>query len=276
MSNIGRLSSSQHGAQHAASGAPALQRVPQQGPSETRLAKDGTLKASHGHKSQLALDDDAHSCHQGPWTEHNRHASHQGHACADLARLSKESPHLAKQLSILIAQNPKMDARALEAMASLALKAPALANQMFTAIMEHPSLGKPLITAMPLVLEMHARVFAALRCEFPQLPERVLARIAESSLGRGLGQIMPGVGVGIAAWGAWDTAMALSDPALSAQTKALYAVANGMDWGAALGGLVAATGVGETAALAASASSLFLYARAEASKESDRARKHER
>lgn len=263
---------------HAKGGRAAAPHGPQGATQQdsTRLAKDVVAKVSPGSTSRLALDEEEHACHDELWSEHNRHASHHHHACADLAKLSKESPHLAESLMHLIAQNPRLRGRSLKAMVSLALAAPALANQMFTAIMEHPSLGKPLIAAMPKIAEVHARVLAALMREFPQLSERSLARIAESSLCRGLGQIIPGVGVGIAAWGAWDTAKALADPALSAQTKTLYAVANSMDWGAALGGLVAATGVGEAAALAASASSLFLYARAEASKEIDRGATHER
>lgn len=201
--------------------------------------------------------------------EHDRHAAHQVHTGVDVARLTREAPEVAEKLLQVIARNPRLEADAAEALVKLAERAPGLVGKLLDAALAHPVLGERLLAAAPRIGKVYAEVLGKLATEFPAVSERVLARIAENSVLRGIGKAIPVLGVGIAAWGTWDTAQAVIDPATSARTKALYVVANAADWGAAIGGIFAATGVGEVAAISAAVGSIYLYAKAEASKEAD-------
>lgn len=203
------------------------------------------------------------------FNEHNRHAAHNTHTAVDLAKFAKEAPHLAKHIAQIIAKNPGLDSRIINAMIDVGRYAPDLADTLLTQMTGHPTMTRPLLEAMPRIAKTFEGVLSSLKSQFPRLSEKSLARIAESSVGRGIAKAIPVVGVGIAVWGTYDTATAFLDPRLSKETKAYYAMASTADWGAAVGGLLAETGVGEAAAIAAAVASIGLFAKAEASKEND-------
>lgn len=207
--------------------------------------------------------------HDSIFNEHNRHTAHNTHTAIDLAKLAKEAPHIAHEVAEILARNPKLDSRIINAMIELGRYAPDLAGNLLKKINAHPTLCKPLLEAMPKIAKTYQGVLTGLKSQFPRLSEVTLARIAESSVGRGVAKAIPVVGVGIAVWGTYDTATAFLDPRLSKETKAYYALASTADWGAAIGGLLAETGVGEVAAIAAAVASIGLFAKAEASKEND-------
>ncbi|HEY9855459.1 MAG TPA: hypothetical protein V6D05_06970 [Stenomitos sp.] len=203
------------------------------------------------------------------FNEHNRHTAHNTHTAVDMAKLAKEAPHIAAEIGEIMAHNPSLDTRIVNAMVDMARYAPDLAHSLLKQAAAHPKLGKPLLQAMPKIAKTYEGVLAGLKSQFPRLSEKTLAHIAESSVGRGVAKAIPVVGVGIAAWGTVDTVGALVDPRLSKETKAYYAMASSADWGAAVGGLFAETGIGEAGAVAAAVASIGLFAKAEASKEND-------
>lgn len=203
------------------------------------------------------------------FNEHNRHTAHNTHTAIDMAKLAKEAPHIAREIGEILAHNPNLDTRIVNAMIDLVRWAPDLAHSLLKQAAAHPTLGKPLLLAMPKIAKTYEGVLAGLKTQFPRLSEKTLAHIAESSVGRGVAKAIPVLGVGIAAWGTYDTAKAFLDPRLSKETKAYYAMASTADWGAAIGGLLAETGVGEAAAVGAAVASIGLFAKAEASKEND-------
>lgn len=227
-------------------------------------------------KSPPKTGADARQCHPRPepssealLEEKHRHVAHEVHTGVDLARLAKEAPEIAEKLAHVIARSPRLEAATVEAIAELGQKAPTLTHKLLDTMLQHPAVGKQIAKAAPRVAKLYAEVVAKLAKEFPRLSPKLLARIAENSVMRGIGKAIPVLGVGIALWGSYDTAKAFLDPKTSDKTRALYASANAADWGAALGGIFAATGVGEAAAIAAAVGSIYLYAKAEASKELD-------
>lgn len=209
------------------------------------------------------------TAHDSIFSEHNRHTAHNSHTGIELAKLAKEAPHIAAEIAEVLAHNPRLDSRIVNAMIDMGRYAPDLAGTLLKKINAHPTLCKPLLEAMPKIAQTYKGVLTSLKTQFPRLSEVTLARIAESSVGRGVAKAIPVVGVGIAVWGTYDTATAFLDPRLSKETKAYYALASTADWGAAIGGLLAETGVGEVAAVAAAVASIGLFAKAEARKEND-------
>lgn len=222
-----------------------------------------------GPKTEHQQEEAPGSEHDSVFNEHNRHAAHNTHTAVDLAKFAKESPHLAKEIAEILIHNPRIDSRIVNAMIDLGRSAPELADTLLTAITGHPTMTRPLLEAMPRIAKTFNGVLAGLKTQFPRLSEKSLARIAESSVGRGVAKAIPLVGVGIALWGTYDTATAFLDPRLSRETKAYYAMASTADWGAAVGGIFAETGIGEAAAVGAAVASIGLFAKAEASKEND-------
>ena len=157
----------------------------------------------------------------------------------------------------------------MRALVEIGKDAPDLGRRLMTLTTEHPQVGGPLVKALPRIQAALSGVTGSLASEFPGLSRATLGRIAEHSVTRGIGKAIPVAGVAIAAWGTFDTGKAFLDPRLTDETRARYATANCMDWGAAVAGLLAETGVGEVAAITAAVASISLYARAEASKERD-------
>lgn len=201
--------------------------------------------------------------------EKKRHLAHQAHTGLDLARLGERAPHLAAEIAAILSKNPHLNPTSKQAMLKLADQAPDLAETVFTSIEHHPSLSRPMLNAVPKLVQVNGQVLTSLKKSYPQLSEQALSKITQKSIARGLGKVLPIVGVGLAAWGTMDTLKAAIDPRLSSTTKGLYAAANSADWGAAMGGVFAESGIGEVAAIGAAIASIGLYAKAEASKEVD-------
>lgn len=201
--------------------------------------------------------------------EKKRHLAHQAHTGLDLARLGERAPHLAAEIGAILSKNPHLNPSTRQAMVKLADQAPDLAETVFSTIEHHPTLSRPMLNAVPKLVQVHGQVLTSLKKSYPQLSDRALSKITQESIARGIGKALPVVGVGLAAWGTLDTLKAAIDPRLSSTTKGLYAAANSADWGAAMGGVFAESGIGEVAAISAAIASIGLYAKAEASKEVD-------
>jgi|GEM_PF-1307074 hypothetical protein len=195
--------------------------------------------------------------------------AHDAKTTVDVAHLATESPKLAAEVMDFIAKNPRLDASILKALVDLAQKAPDAAESLMKVAEKHPRLARPLVKALPKLAHVYDGVYANLKKQYPQLSDKVLARISEDSLKRGIMKAVPVLGIGIASWGTVDTIKAALDPRVSDKTKGLFAAANTADWGSAISGLFCETGIGEAASVATAVASIGLYAKAEASKEVD-------
>lgn len=206
-------------------------------------------------------------------TEENRHAAHSAHLKADVAKalveLEREAPHAARALVRVIEANPGLEASIIKSAIDLARMAPDLSAKLFKTITANKLVGKVLLPRLGEIGAVFDKALARTLARHPELGTKAAARIVGESLGRGLAKALPVVGVGLAVWGSKDAVEATLDPKVSRETAGKYWKANALDWGSAIGGLLAETGVGEVAAIAAAVASVFAYADAEASKMKD-------
>jgi len=206
-------------------------------------------------------------------SEENRHSVHDAHLKTDVARvlaeLEREAPHAAKALLQVIEANPGLEASIIKSAIDLAKMAPDLATKLFKAVTANRLVGKVLLPRLGQIGQVFEKALAKTLANHPELGAKAAARIVGESLSRGIAKALPIVGVGLAVWGSKDAVEATLDPRVSSKTAGKYWKANALDWGSAIGGLLAETGIGEVAAIAAAVGAVFAYADAEASKMKD-------
>ncbi|MEB3204342.1 MAG: hypothetical protein VKP57_06540 [Candidatus Sericytochromatia bacterium] len=246
-------------------------RLPAPDPSATRAELDAILKRGQTGPGKAKP---THPAGTGKLlSEENRHAVHEAHLKTDAARviaeLQREAPHAAKALLQVIEANPSLEASIIKSAVDLAKMAPDLATTLFKAITSNRLVGKVLLPRLAQIGQVFEKALAKTLANHPELGAKAAARIVGESLGRGIAKALPVVGVGLAVWGSKDAVEATLDPRVSRSTAGKYWKANALDWGSAIGGLLAETGIGEVAAIAAAVGSVFAYADAEASKMKD-------
>jgi hypothetical protein len=246
-------------------------RLPAPDPGATRAELDAVLK-----RGQTGPDKAKPAYPSGTGkllSEENRHAVHEAHLKTDAARviaeLQRETPHAAKALLQVIEANPSLETSIIKSAVDLAKMAPDLATTLFKAISSNRLVGKILLPRIGQIGQVFEKALAKTMANHPELGAKTAARIVGESLGRGIAKALPVVGVGLAVWGSKDALEATLDPRVSRSTAGKYWKANALDWGSAIVGLLAETGIGEVAAIAAAVGSVFAYADAEASKMKD-------
>jgi len=233
-----------------------------------------SLTAGLGHAAKPAGSHQGQAPHaegHDPSHENLHGTMHGAHLKADVAKLAHSAPELAADLAKLAQKVPALSGETLSRLVELGEHSPTVTKALLRAIEHSPQLINSIAEAVPTITRALEKIGTTLAKEFPHLPKSTLLAAAEKSVLKHMGSVLPLAGLGIAAYGSYETAKALVDPNKSSQTKKAFLMANAVDWGAAIAGTgaIASGGLTEALSIGAAAVSMGLYARAELLSERD-------
>lgn len=208
------------------------------------------------------------AAHEG----HAHHSIHTGHVAADglkaASTLGREAAEILEHLVVIVGKSNTEKAM-LREVAALLAEVPAPIRARALDLLRNPLVREVLLPGLHTIARSARSAVDEIARLFPRLARSRVTAIVMEQAGKALGRALPLVGAGIAGWGTTRALDAAHDPRLSAGTKLQFALANALDWGAAAGGVLAETGVGELAALGAAGASILVWSKAEASREMD-------
>ncbi len=255
-----------------ASPAPSPKSRPQVAQDNTRVAASYYQRYEQAEDLPLPLAAMAHQARPVEEEDHSHHTAHSGHTAADGVKVAKaigrEAAEILESLVVIVGKS-NAERSMLRDVSSLLAQVPAPVRNAVMDMLKNPVFRDVLLPGLHKIAKAAESAVGEIARLFPRLAKsRVTAIVMEQS-GKALGRALPLVGAGIAAWGTVKTLDVMHDSRVTSGTKALYAGASALDWGAAAGGVLAETGVGEVAAIAAAAASIVVWSKAEASREMD-------